>query len=45
MVEQEIKVATGRNLRNESKFKENFKAKMGFGRPNGGENEELYTLS
>jgi hypothetical protein len=42
MVEQATKVATGRNLRNEGKVKENFKAKMGFGRPNRSENEELY---
>jgi len=42
MVEQAIKVATGRNLRNEGKVKEIFKTKMGFGRPNGSENEELY---
>jgi hypothetical protein len=41
MVEQAIKVAAVRNLRNEGKVKENFKAKMGFGRPNGSENEEL----
>jgi len=42
MVEQAIIVATGRNLRNDGKIKENFKAKMGFGRPNGSENDELY---
>jgi len=41
MVEHAIKVATGRNLRNKEKVKENFKAKMGFGRPNGSENKKM----
>jgi len=44
MVEQAIKVATGRNLRNEGTIKENFKAKMGFGKPNSGESEGLYKI-